>query len=163
MEKFIPKGQKSKIIKKVGKTIAQIGNCTNKNDGTIIGLSNDLVNFQVKIPLLNDFVSIVNVWSEIENYVLVFDDMERCEIDPCKVLGTVNYFLETKKCKCIIVCNEKEINRIRNNTNLEEKYMVALNEDYLRENTDNKFWLVNTNKFVCKYCGFYLNNVIYSC
>ena len=22
-------------------------------------------------------------------------------------------------------------------------------EDYLRENTDNKFWLVNTNKFVC--------------
>lgn len=23
-------------------------------------------------------------------------------------------------------------------------------EDYLRENTDNKFWLVNTNKFVCK-------------
>ena len=36
-------------------------------------------------------------------------------------------------------------------------------EDYLRENTDNKFWLVNTNKFVCKYCGFYLNNVIYSC
>ena len=23
-------------------------------------------------------------------------------------------------------------------------------EDYLRENTDNKFWFVNTNKFVCK-------------
>ncbi len=23
-------------------------------------------------------------------------------------------------------------------------------EDYLRENTDNKFWLVNTNKLVCK-------------
>ena len=24
-------------------------------------------------------------------------------------------------------------------------------EDYLRENTDNKFWLVNTNKLVCKF------------
>lgn len=24
-------------------------------------------------------------------------------------------------------------------------------EDYLRENTDNKFWLVNTNKVVCKW------------
>lgn len=24
-------------------------------------------------------------------------------------------------------------------------------EDYLRENTDNKFWLVNTNKVVCKF------------
>lgn len=36
-------------------------------------------------------------------------------------------------------------------------------EDYLRENTDNKFWLVNTNKFVCKYSGFSFHNVIYSC
>ena len=41
-------------------------------------------------------------------------------------------------------------------------------EDYLRENTDNKFWLVNTNKFVCKfelifYSSFYFYIVIYSC
>ena len=27
----------------------------------------------------------------------------------------------------------------------------SLYEDYLRENTSNKFWLVNTNKLVCKY------------
>ena len=25
----------------------------------------------------------------------------------------------------------------------------SMYEDYLRENTDNKFWLVNTNKVVC--------------
>ena len=30
-------------------------------------------------------------------------------------------------------------------------YFSSVYEDYLRENTDNKFWLVNTNKVVCKF------------
>ena len=30
-----------------------------------------------------------------------------------------------------------------------EENLHILNEDYLRQNTDNKFWLVNTNKVVC--------------
>ena len=29
----------------------------------------------------------------------------------------------------------------------------SIYEDYLRENTKNKFWLVNTNKVVCKFCN----------
>lgn len=149
MEEYISKDKKNDIIKKVGKTLAQIGNCVNKNDGTG-GVSNDLVNFQAKVPLLSDFVSIVNVWSKIENYILVFDDMERCEIDPCKVLGIVNYYLESKKCKCIIVCNENEINRIRNNTNLEEKYMVALNDNLNVKTKLNS--VVNINSITDEEC-----------
>lgn len=56
--------------------------------------------------------------------VLIFDDVERINIDICELLGFVNEFVEQKQMKVIIVANEKEINISRNNHNNEFKYLV---------------------------------------
>ena len=44
-----------------------------------------------------------------DNFILVFDDLERCEIKKEEVLGYINYFVEQEKIKTLIVSNEKEI------------------------------------------------------
>ena len=44
-----------------------------------------------------------------DNFILVFDDLERCEIQKEEVLGYINYFVEQEKIKTLIVSNEKEI------------------------------------------------------
>lgn len=41
--------------------------------------------------------------------VLVFDDLERCKIDISDLLGAINYYLEGKKIKTIIVANEQKL------------------------------------------------------
>lgn len=41
--------------------------------------------------------------------ILVFDDLERCDMEPNKVLGYINTFVEHDDCKVIIIANEAEI------------------------------------------------------
>ena len=44
-----------------------------------------------------------------ENYILIFDDLERCEMPITELLGYINEFVEHKSMKTIIIANEKEI------------------------------------------------------
>ena len=44
-----------------------------------------------------------------DNFILVFDDLERCEIKKEEVLGYINYFVEQENIKTLIVSNEEEI------------------------------------------------------
>lgn len=44
-----------------------------------------------------------------DNFILVFDDLERCELKKEEVLGYINYFVEQDKIKTLIVSNEEEI------------------------------------------------------
>lgn len=59
-------------------------------------------------------------WSDIlsntKDTVLVFDDLERCAIEPHKLLGYLNYFVEHSGCKIILIANEEEFSQ------KEEKY-----------------------------------------
>lgn len=41
--------------------------------------------------------------------ILIFDDLERCEIKTPEILGYINYFVEHSGCKVLIVANESEI------------------------------------------------------
>ena len=41
--------------------------------------------------------------------VLVFDDLERCEMPINKVMGYINDFVEHQDCKVVIIANEKEL------------------------------------------------------
>lgn len=51
-------------------------------------------------------------WSDIlsstKDTVLIFDDLERCAIEPHKLLGYLNYFVEHGGCKVILIANEDE-------------------------------------------------------
>lgn len=44
-----------------------------------------------------------------DNFILVFDDLERCELKKEEVLGYINYFVEQENIKTLIVSNEDEI------------------------------------------------------
>lgn len=63
-----------------------------------------------------------------KNYVLIVDDLERCEMPITELLGYINEFVEHKSMKTIIIANEKEILKKKIYSNSELKYIVAENE-----------------------------------
>ncbi len=62
---------------------------------------------------------------ETDNKVLVFDDLERANVDVIDILGYINNFVEHDHIKTIIICNEKELATKIKNTNLELKTFIA--------------------------------------
>jgi hypothetical protein len=63
---------------------------------------------------------------DINNWIVCFDDLERCCVPINEVLGYINRLVEHNKCKIIILANESEIGKITLNQRLEEKYQVIL-------------------------------------
>lgn len=59
-------------------------------------------NYIAELDLTNSFV-------QQSHFILVFDDLERCELKKEEVLGYINYFVEQDKIKTLIVSNEEEI------------------------------------------------------
>lgn len=43
------------------------------------------------------------------DYIMVFDDVERCQMPICELLGYLNFFVEFQGQKVILISNEKEI------------------------------------------------------
>jgi len=67
-----------------------------KADGSVSG----------QLPNLdkNDFLN-------TQDYILIFDDLERCSIPINDVLGYINYFVEHQDYKVIIIANEEELDK----------------------------------------------------
>lgn len=63
-----------------------------------------------------------------KDYILVFDDLERCEMPIAELLGYINEFVEHKSIKTILIANEKEILKKKMYSNNELKYLVAENK-----------------------------------
>ena len=63
---------------------------------------------------------------DINNWIICFDDLERCCLSVNEILGYINRLVEHNKCKVIVLANEKEIGKINLNQRLEEKYQVVL-------------------------------------
>ena len=87
----------------------------------------------------DNITSIISLFYKIEDFVLIFDDLERCNIQPNIVLGYINKFVEHKNCKCIIIANQKEISKVSILDNIEFKYLVALDKriDFKDEKKDD--------------------------
>lgn len=47
-----------------------------------------------------------------DNYILVFDDLERCSIDVSDVMGYINHFVEHQGYKVVVLANEEEIFKV---------------------------------------------------
>ena len=63
-----------------------------------------------------------------KRYILVFDDIERCDMPINELLGYINEFVEHKNMKVIIIANQKEIAKNKLYSNIELKYMIASNK-----------------------------------
>lgn len=66
---------------------------------------------------------------QLENNVIIFDDLERCNIDINLCLGYINNLVEHNNIKVIIVANEKEIGKLNYDKNYELKLITAMNKD----------------------------------
>lgn len=74
----------------------------------------------------------------ISNWIICFDDLERCCLPINEMLGYMNRLVEHNNCKVIVLANEKEIGKITLNNRLEEKYQVVLSgRKLLFANKDN--------------------------
>ncbi|EHR9594692.1 hypothetical protein KU915_002460 [Salmonella enterica subsp. enterica serovar Muenster] len=70
-------------------------------------------------------VSIKDFYYSPENTILIFDDLERCELDWNSIFGYINNFVEEKECKVLIIANEREILNPARNKNLDGIYLDA--------------------------------------
>lgn len=62
----------------------------------------------------------------IKNWILCFDDIERCNIPINEVLGFINTLVEHGCCKVILLADEDKIGNMNIAKNLEGKYLVSL-------------------------------------
>lgn len=76
---------------------------------------------------------------DINNWIICFDDLERCYLSINEILGYINRLVEHNKCKVVILANEKEIGKINLNQRLENKYQVVMSGRKLNlENESNE-------------------------
>lgn len=81
---------------------------------------------------------LVKLLPEIDNRVIVFDDLERCNCSITEVLGQINIFVEHAGAHVIILANENEIERADQGGNKELQMMIALNRDFQVEVPKNE-------------------------
>lgn len=77
------------------------------------------VNVSVPDIKLPDYLRIDN------NFILVFDDLERCKLKIEEVLGYINYFVEQESIKTLIISNATEIQQNEYFLKIKEKLVGA--------------------------------------
>ena len=63
-----------------------------------------------------------------KEFVVIFDDLERCNIPINEVLGYINWMVEHDKQKVIILANESEIGKQQGSSNLDSRMALILSE-----------------------------------
>ncbi len=106
----------NKVVKKTAKPAAGIISIVSK----AISFSAGPLSFN-----FNELKKIFNVF-ETKDMVICLDDLERCSIPICELLGFVNNLIEHCNCKVLILADESNIGKIYANTNVEQKYQTLL-------------------------------------
>lgn len=109
-------------------------NAKPENRGTVSSIANNILLSSRKIgnAVMKKFVpeadtySIVSDWLVMNNYIFVFDDLERCDCPINEVFGLINGLVEHEGTKVILVANEKEISQGVDDSNEALEYLVAL-------------------------------------
>lgn len=102
-----------------------------KKGGKIVLSGAKIVKDVFKLPNVSEdnINTFINLFQKIDRYILIFDDLERCQIPINELLGYINDFTEHKNVKVIIIAHEGEIVRNSILNNLETKYLVAINKN----------------------------------
>jgi len=85
--------------------------------------------YQIKGISDQNFNEALGELVNLENYILIFDDLERCNMNVNEILGYINSFVEHDKVKTLIVANQKEIGKINTLSNLELKYLLSVQDN----------------------------------
>lgn len=123
-----------------------------KTSGAIFVISNEIIKNVFKIDISGvknlNASEIISLFKSISDYVIVFDDLERCEMPISETLGYINDYVEHKNVKCVIVANEQEINKINYDNNYELKVMSCLNDniDYGEKQGKDIFTKINNEE-----------------
>ncbi|MFH5904763.1 P-loop NTPase fold protein [Clostridium perfringens] len=96
-------------LKKVSKPIVSLGKTIVKVTGKF-----DNINFEY------------DEFTNLSDFVLCFDDLERVDMPIEKILGYINNFVEHEGIKTFIIANEQEIANKNLSDSIEAKYQVAL-------------------------------------
>lgn len=107
---FGPKN--SKKVETVNSVLETAGNIVTASFGAI----------NVDVSKVKDTLAKV----DIHNWLLCFDDLERCCIPINEMLGYINRLVEHNHGKVIVLANEQEIGKVTLNENLESKCQVVL-------------------------------------
>jgi len=70
-------------------------------------------------------INLANYFTDISNCILVFDDLERCELDTGVILGYLNYYIEKDGYKVIIIADEEKLLNQTYNTDKNNQYVVT--------------------------------------
>lgn len=81
---------------------------------------------------------IFECFSNLQNYIFIFDDLERCSIPINEILGFINHLVEENSIKVVIVANQKEIGSLYVQKNLELKYLLACQDSIDFSSQDTK-------------------------
>lgn len=73
------------------------------------------------LPQLSDI-------KKLKDAIIIFDDLERCELEINQTLGVINNLVEHNDIKVILVANQKEIGKINFSRGLSHKYQVAIDD-----------------------------------
>lgn len=66
-------------------------------------------------------LNLTQYFTNLDKILLIFDDLERCQIDISNLLGYINYFVEHQGLKVIVVANEDELFK-QDSSNLSNSY-----------------------------------------
>jgi hypothetical protein len=62
---------------------------------------------------------------DLDKCFFIFDDLERCSVPICDVLGYINNFIEHNNCKVLIVANEAECGHMSTHSNSEIRMIAS--------------------------------------
>ena len=96
------------------------------------------------------FKRIIRALHKIDNLIIFFDDLERCNININTILGYINELVEHNNVKVVLVADESKIGKVNFEKNLELKYMVALSDKIKYPREKSKYSFENTTNDVDK-------------
>ena len=98
-----------------GKIAKQLLKATLKIDWNDDGKADGNVNIQIPNFKPEDLLN-------TKDYILIFDDLERCSINIINLLGFINFFVEHQSYKVILIANEEELEKTEKYTQIKEIY-----------------------------------------
>lgn len=97
-----------------GKIAKQLLKATLKIDWDTDGKADGNVNIQIPNFKVEDLLN-------TKDYILIFDDLERCSINIVNLLGYINFFVEHQSYKVILIANEEELKKTKKYKTIKEK------------------------------------------
>ena len=87
-------------------------------------------------------------FQKLDNLVIFFDDLERCNMNINTILGYINELVEHNDVKVVIIADESKIGKVNYNSNLELKYITALSSNFKIEKKKDKkdYWSKDTQQ-----------------